>query len=104
MHEIDQMTDFADDSSAALARIVHPMTARKPAGVYAISDGKRRTAAFEKILCPLRQRRKPAIETHHQTTRRVCRRGQHGVQFRIVKGQRFFYEYIASAFESSLHE
>src|SRR5438067_3706229 len=66
VHEINEVTDLANNSPAAFLWIVGPVTARNPSSVNAIIDGQRSGAIVEKLLGGARQRRKAAIEADQQ--------------------------------------
>src|SRR5207253_9785365 len=68
VHQVNKVTNLADNSATTFFRVVSPMFPGNPAGVYAIKNRQRRAAAGKEVLCFAGEGRKPAIKAHHQLT------------------------------------
>ncbi len=60
------MTDFSENSPAALLRIVHPVIARHETGIHAIMQRQRLIDWFEECFHLQRQGSESAVETNHE--------------------------------------
>src|ERR1043166_1158857 len=69
LHQVDEVTNLADNPSSTFVRILRPVFLRNPTGIYSIQHRKRRLAAVEKLFRSLGQWREPSIESHHQSSR-----------------------------------
>ena len=97
--EIYEMADLAEDASASLLDIVHPMIGRNITGIHAVVDGQRFVDLRQEFFHLHGHGRESAIEADHKERRIVlCRHsrryGDHQCrQVLFIQAERLFAEH-----------
>src|ERR1051326_2560697 len=87
LHQVDKVTNLADNSSFTFFSILCPVFLRNATGIHSIQHRKRRVALLEDLFRSLRQRRETSIESDHQPAHRTACRLQHCFKLLIVERQ-----------------
>ena len=104
MHQIDEVTNLADDAAAALPRVLDPVVAGDPAGVDAITNRKWAVPIPKEFFGGDRGRRKASIVANHQLALRLSSCGNHALQFFLVQGERLFDKHMLSQLQRAPRE